>query len=412
MGEASKHPIRLTPRPGGSLKDVMVFSLRFLGAACLALTLAALPSRLPAQAVTPLVMPKARQPLLPNSFAGWTATSPPSTGTTPDATDQPNADVLNEYGLKDYAVADYTRAGRRLTLRARRFADATGAYGAFTFYRQPGMHAEDIGTEGASSGNEVLFWTGTTLVDAVFGNAGLGASSDSEACVPVTSGETCISIASARATLKKLAAAIPPAAGSEGIPPSLPRYLPAGGLDAASVRYAIGPVAYARTGGVLPPALVDFSRDAEVVTAQYNSHDGKGTLTVLEYPTPQIAIARAKNIDDQMKQGSNTPAFSVHRSGPLVAVTSGAFSLDEAKALLEKVKYQAEVTVDHPEGYVNEVRKTARLLLGIIYLTGILGGASIVVGVFLGGGRAFVRRLRGKPVSSLNDEDFITLKLG
>jgi len=390
----------------------MVFSLRYLGAACLTVTLAALPSSLTAQAVTPLVMPKAHQSLLPNSFAGWTATSPPIVGTTPDSTDQPNADVLNEYGLKDYATADYTRAGRHLTLRARRFADATGAYGAFTFYRQPGMHADDIGKEAAVSGNEFLFWTGTTLVDAVFGNTSHGASSDSEVCVPVTSGETCISLASAKATLKQLAAMIPPAAGSEGIAPSLPRYLPAEGLDVASVRYAIGPVAYARTGGILPPALVDFTRDPEIVTAQYNSHDGKGTLTVLEYPTPQIAIARVKAINDQMKQGSNTPAFGVHRSGPLVAITSGALSPNEAQALLAKVKYEAEVTVDHPEGYVSEVKKTARLLLGILYLTGILGASSILLGLFLGGGRAFIRRLRGKPVSSLNDDDFITLKLG
>ena len=169
----------------------MVFSLRFLGAACLTLTSAALPSSLPAQAVTPLVMPKAHQPLLPNSFAGWTAAAPVVVGTTPGNTDQPNADILNEYGLKDYAVGDYTRAGRHLTLRARRFGDATGAYGAFTFYRQPGMHPEDIGQEAASNGNEVLFWTGSTVVDAVFGNARPGAGSDSEACVPVTSGETC-----------------------------------------------------------------------------------------------------------------------------------------------------------------------------------------------------------------------------
>jgi len=390
----------------------MVSSLRFLGAACLGLALAALPSSLHAQAVTPLVLPRPRQPLLPNSFAGWTATAPPHTGTSPDPADQPNADILGEYGMKDYAVADYTRAGRHLTLRARRFADATGAYGAFTFYRKPDMHAEDIGKEGAAGGGEVLFWTGSTLVDAVFGNTGNGAGSDNEVCVPVTSGETCISLASAKATLKQLAAVIPPANGSESIPPSLPRYLPSDGLEAGSVRYSIGPVAYARTGAVVPPGLVDFTREPEIVTAQYNARDGKGTLTVLEYPTPQIAIARAKAIDEQIKQGSPPPALAVQRSGPLVAIASGGFSFNEARELLAKVKYEAEVTVDHPEGYVSEVRKTARLLLGIIYLTGILGGSSILVGLFLGGGRAIVRRLQGKPVSSLNDEDFISLKLG
>lgn len=365
----------------------MVFPLRVFGAALLLLTPAALP-----QTVTHLTLPP--KPLLPSSFAGWTAAAPPSTGTTPDTADQPNAGVLKEYGLKDYATADYARGGRHLSVRARRFNDATGAYGAFTFFRHPGMRAEDIGSEAASSGNEVLFWTGSTVVDALLENAASVTNSD-------------------RATLKQLAALIPPAPGSEGIAPGLPHYLPSEGLDAGSVRYAIGPVAYARTGGVLPPALIDFTREPETVTAQYNS--GKGTLTVLEYPTPQIAIARAKaiadTINDQQKQGSSTRGSSVRRSGPLVAIASGSFSLDEAKKLLEKVKYDAEVTVDHPEGYVSEVRKTARLLLGIIYLTGILGGSSILVGLFLGGGRALVRRLRGKPVSSLNDEDFITLKL-
>jgi hypothetical protein len=137
---------------------------------------------------------------------------------------------------------------------------------------------------------------------------------------------------------------------------------------------------------------------------------------VLEYPTPQIAGARAKAIDAQLKQGaipgSNPAALAVKRNGPLVAITSGDFSSDEAQALLASVKYEAEVTIDHPEGYVSEVKKTARLLLGIMYLTGILGVSSLLVGLFLGGGRAMVRRLRGKPVSSLNDEDFITLKLG
>jgi hypothetical protein len=148
-----------------------------------------------------------------------------------------------------------------------------------------------------------------------------------------------------------------------------------------------------------------------VVTGQYASRDGKGTLTIVEYPTPQIAVARAKAIDNQIRQAGASVSQTVHRSGPLVAVTSGSFSMNEVQSLLARVKYEAEVTVDHPEGYVSEVKKTARLLLGIIYLSGILGGASILVGVFLGGGRAFVRRLRGKPASSLHDEDFISLKL-
>ena len=235
----------------------MALSRRSLCAAFFLLTPAALPPASLAQPAHSPATPAAAQPLLPSSFAGWTAVAPPQTGTGLESADQANADVLKEYGLKDFAVGEYSQGGRHLTLHARRFVDATGAYGAFTFYRRPGMHAEDIGKGAAIGGNEVLFWNGTTLVDAVFGNASLGASSDSEACAPVASGETCISVASTKATLKELAAAIPLAAGSEGVPPSLPHYLPKG-LDPSSVRYSIGPAAYARTGGVLPPCADRF----------------------------------------------------------------------------------------------------------------------------------------------------------
>jgi hypothetical protein len=60
---------------------------------------------------------------------------------------------------------------------------------------------------------------------------------------------------------------------------------------------------------------------------------------------------------------------------------------------------------------VNEVKKTANFLLGVIYLIGILGAAAILLGLFLGGGRALVRVLRGKPASTLNEDEFISLKL-
>jgi len=367
----------------------MAFSLRSLGAALvLVLAPAALQPLAVAHRVTPLVLPRPPRPLLPDSFAGWTTATPPLTVTTPDSDDQASAAALREFGLKDHATAEYTRAGRHLTLHARRFADATGAYGAFTYFRRPGMHVEDIGQGAAATGNEVLFWDGTTLVDALFENGSFNPASD-------------------KAALRAAAAALPPALGTESVVPSLPHYLPAQGLDTESIRYAIGPAGYAGAGGQLPPTLIDFSRDPEVVTAQY----GKGTLTVIEYPTPQIAIARARAINAQLGQGNNPAALAVRQSGPLVAVISGNIPTDEAHRLLDKVKYEAEVTWNRTEAYVGEVKKTARLVLGILYLTGILGGSSILVGLSLGGGRAIIRRLQGKPISSLNDDEFITLNL-
>ena len=67
--------------------------------------------------------------------------------------------------------------------------------------------------------------------------------------------------------------------------------------------------------------------------------------------------------------------------------------------------------MDQPQGYTSEVAKAAKLLLGIGYLTVFLAIAALVIAVFFGAGRVLVRKLRGKPASSVSDDEFITLKL-
>jgi hypothetical protein len=171
-------------------------------------------------------------------------------------------------------------------------------------------------------------------------------------------------------------------------------------------------------GGVLPVALIDFSRDAEAVTAQYAYRSGKGTLTILEYPTPQMAIDRAKAINAMLKgplpatlQQGDPIALAVKSSGPLVAVTNGDMSSEEARALLDGVKYQADITWNRQDNTKREVKNAAAMLIGIAYLTSILAACALLLGTFLGGGRALWRIMRGKPVSTVYEEDFISLNL-
>ncbi len=337
----------------------------------------------------------AHQTLLPARFSGWVE-SAPQTGTASAVIDAANADVLNEYGLKDFAIGTYRRGSSKVNLRAMRFADATGAYGAFTFYRRPEMKPEAIGKDGAGDEHEIIFWSGVTVVDATFDR----------------------SVIEVTPSLKALSAALPPAGVSSGVAPSLPDFLPANSLDKATVRYAIGPAAYARGGGVLPANAIDFSRDAEVVTADYSARDGRGTLTLIEYPTPQMAIHSEKTLDALLQgplpassQRGTAVALGIRRSGPLVAVASGNFSSAEAQALLAQVKYQADVTWNRGAPSSGEVKKAAKMLVGIAYLTAILGAAALLLGGFLGGGRAVWRVMHGKPASTVYEEDFISLNL-
>jgi hypothetical protein len=204
----------------------------------------------------------------------------------------------------------------------------------------------------------------------------------------------------------------------------LPGYLPRQDLDPNLTHYSLGPEAYARSGGVLPAALVDFALSAEAVTSNYSSRDGDGQITLLIYPTPQMAAARLRDIDAFLKAGntrstwpqalaeSRPDSLLTRRSGPIIAVTSGSLPPATAHKLINQVNYQADVVWNNPQGYISDGSKVARLILGIFALTGILGGAAILLGLFLGGGRALYRVLRGKPASAFQEEtEFIRLNL-
>ena len=342
-------------------------------------------------------------PLLPTSFSAWDQTATPKSSPSPDVADAGNAAVLKECGFQRFLTANYTRDDGKLAVKVMQFSDASGAYSAFTYYRQPRMQPESIGAGGAFDGARVLFWQGNLVVDAAFNH--LTAMSASE--------------------MRDLAEQLPQPGGSAGIRPNIDNYLPPQHLDHKSIRYALGPQTYTLGGGVLPIALVDFARGAEVATAQYDVVDGTGTMTLIEYPTPQIAMDREAAAKNYLKAGnssqnswtqalvsSNQAALQVRRSGVLVAVTSGDFSAAEVQNVIGHLHYEADVTWNNPNGYISEASKMGRLVVGIFTLIGILGGTAIFIGFFFGGGRALLRRMRGKSASAFDETtEIISLNL-
>jgi hypothetical protein len=336
---------------------------------------------------------------LPPTFAGWQLASP-QISSNPEKADAPNAAVLQEYGFLESESGVYSRDDNTLTIKALRFADATGAYGAYTFYRRVGMKPITVGKEGSFDGaTRILFWNAGVLCDAVFAHVTAMSASD----------------------LREMVEQLPILSGGAATPPNLPGYLPHAQLDEDTTRYAVGPAAYTRGGGVLPPDLVDFKRGAEALTAKYSGLGGDGTLTIVNYPTPQIAADRLRAIQAYLQQHdpsapqalveSSSTSIQTRRSGPLVILTTGNFTADRAKTLAGIVHYDADVTWNNPKGYVSEASKAAKLLLGIASLTVVLLSVTILIGFFFGGGRLLVRRLRGKPATTLEEAEFIKLNL-
>jgi len=338
-------------------------------------------------------------PILPQQFGGWEMQGSPEVGKDPAAVDAANAAVLKEFGFSDLASATYTRDdGRTVKLRAARFADATGAFGAYTFYLQPEMTKEQIGDQGASLGQRVLFYRGHILVEALFSRE--SAMSGSE--------------------LRELAGLLPRPAGNAANLPSFIAFLPHRGYVANTQKYALGPMALQALAPPVPASLVDFGSSSEVTLARYSTSSGEATLMLISYPTPQLAAEHLRRIDAAhqlapAQSGVSTVGdagpFFDKRTGPIIAIASGAVSESDAKSLLGMVNYEASVTWNQAEDH--QAKELYSLLLNIVILCAILAALAIVAGIAFGGVRVLMKRLYPDRVFDRPEQvEFISLHLG
>ena len=345
--------------------------------------------------------PQTQDPaILPQEFAGWQMSGSVKTSTDPAVADSTNAGVLQEYRFTDLASATYTRDdGRTLKIRAARFADASGAFGAYTFYLQPNMTKEQIGDQGASLGNRALFYRGYVLIDAQF------------------SQESAMS----GAELRELAGTLPRPSGNSGNLPSFIEFLPHRDYIPNTQKYVMGPVALAALAPPVPADQVDFATSAEVSLAHYQTSSGEATLMLISYPTPQIAAEHLRKIDAAHHVAQQSPAgistiegsgtFFDKRTGPIVAIAAGGISDSDAKSLLGRVNYEASVTWNTASESA-QVHDLYMLILNIVVLCAILAGLAIIAGVAFGGIRILMKRLYPEKVFDRPEQmEFISLHL-
>jgi hypothetical protein len=329
--------------------------------------------------------------ILPPTFGGWQLSKTVQTSKDPSAADPVNATLLKEYGFSDFEGATYTRDdGRKLKIKAARFQDASGAYGAFTFYKAPQMLNEKIGDQGYSLNERILFYRGNILVDALFDR--LSAMSAAE--------------------LRELADELPRPAGTTGNLPGLPAYLPKDSYVKNTAKYIVGPIALEKSGAPLPAQYVDFNKGAEVVLGEYNISGSPAALMLIGYPTPQIAAAQLKQIEGaQQAHQLGGSEIRARRTGPILVLASGKISESDAKSLLSAVNYDADVTWNE-NTYSTRRDNAANLIVGVILLAAIICGLSIVAGIAFGGFRMAIKRLLpGRVFDRPEAMEIITLHL-
>jgi len=339
-------------------------------------------------------------PILPAVFAGWQMQGKVQTSSSAAIADPANAAVLNEYRFTDVASATYSSDdGRTVKIRAARFADASGAFGAYTFYLRPEMNREQVGDQGASLGDHVLFYRGHILVDALFSKQ-----------TPMSG-----------AQLRELAGDLPRPGGSSGNLPSFIQFLPRRQYLGNSQKYVMGPLALASLDAPVTAEQVDFGASSELTLAHYQTPSGEATVVLISYPTPQLAADHLRRIDaaHQLPQSAQEGVSTINgagtffdkRTGPIVAIASGGIADKDAKDLLGMVNWEATVTWNTPTSN-QEVRDLYMLILNIVVLCAILGGLAIVAGIAFGGFRILMKRWYPDKVFDRPEQmEFISLHL-
>jgi hypothetical protein len=176
-------------------------------------------------------------------------------------------------------------------------------------------------------------------------------------------------------------------------------YLPQRGRVANSERYLLGNSSLAKFEPRIPAELAALDRGAEAQLARYRSGGSEFQLTVISYPTPQMAIAFARKFGE-------LDGVAARRTGPLITVIPEGVSVAAANRLLQEINYSPNFTWNE---YVpkNTPQDAAKMILAIVALAGALIVLSVVLGLMFGGSKLLAKRLGW----ASTDETFTSLHL-
>jgi hypothetical protein len=348
-------------------------------------------------------MPAVAQSILPGSFAGWTQKS--ATSFAPSA--GPDSSAAKEYGFSSGTEAVYTHGSAELDVMLYHMSDPSGAYGEYSYLRTPDMLYANLGAYSAISNSRALVLDGNLLLD-IRGR----------------------DLPKLDANVKSLVAAVAPHA-ERGALPTLVNDLPPKGLVPRTDRYILGPAVLNQSFPVAMGDSLGFSTGAEAEVAKYRVDGQDMTMLIVDYPTPQFATTKLKQLAQQFdvndsQRSSASPLYAKRQLTSLIFV-AGAKSQDQASALLGHVQSGEVLTWNEPTFQFTQPG-IGEVVVGTIIGSGVICMFALISGLAFGGVRLVVKRalpdrvfdrsdqleilqlgLSSKPIKS---EDFYGLKSG
>jgi hypothetical protein len=178
--------------------------------------------------------------------------------------------------------------------------------------------------------------------------------------------------------------------------PSLIANLPKLGLEPVSLRYCLGPVAFARYAQPVAGKSIEFRDELEIAQARYSLENQTGVLSLVGFPTVQLADEYFESLFGLMGGNSKAELY-FKKSGPMLAILEGTFAPRTADRLLGSIEFNYSVKwiYDARNRASNGMWGVSSGLMGTVVrslaLTGLLAGLSLLAGALFATLRILMR---------------------
>ena len=309
--------------------------------------------------------------VLPQTFAGHSATRAGAQTQSTDGFTVPSSGVLKEYELQSIETQDYGDGNNAIVYKMK---DPSGAYGLYSYLRAPDMAKIDTTAHSSMSNARALLLVGNFVIDV--------------------RGTELAKHASALNAIAQTAKA----RAHDGPLPDLTEHLPVNGFVDRSDKYVLGPVVLHEFFPLADDDWLGFYAGAEAEVAKYRVNGGRElTLVLADFPTPKSAqkrlndLQRDLHVNPKVDEAGGSPVYA-RRAITMIAIVSGAKNEAEANLLLDQIQSGAEVTWSEPTFRFKEPT-IGGMIVGSIEATAVICLFALVAGIGFGGFRLITKRL-------------------
>jgi hypothetical protein len=281
-----------------------------------------------------------------------------------------NGRLITEVGFDNYAQRTYAAGDfGSLSIEVATLIDYRAAYSLLSLIRNSDIKDGPPGEAYASNPGRILFCHGKRWVRIRGRNI-----SDT--------------------LLQRVAAAVSNRMGNpERKFPSLISHLPESGLESASLEYFPCSKPFESFHSASPKSIIQVHYDMEIARARYSLKNQSGILTLLEFPTPELAEEYYSELSAASPPEKTTRIY-LKRSGALVCVLEGAFNPDRAKEILDPIQYSYSVQWIYDKKAVHAtVWGIPTVILNSTVLSFFLALAACISSILAGAGLAGFRLL-------------------